>query len=75
MDTVIGCEGSRKVLLTMHFCTCDIMAAFLLDSKETTGVEKVFDSINKAYRYMAFQHRNPPDTYRQGRRVQTSGQA
>lgn len=48
MDTVVGCEGSRKVLLTMHFCSCDFMAAFLLDSKEATGVEKVFDAINKA---------------------------
>jgi IS30 family transposase len=48
MDTVVGPEGSKKVLLTMHFCYSDFMMAFLLDSKEASGVTAVFDSINKA---------------------------
>lgn len=47
MDTVIGCEGSHKVLLTMHYCSSDFMMAFLLDSKEAAGVENTFNSINK----------------------------
>lgn len=48
MDTVVGPEGSRKVLLTLHFCAPDFMMAFLLDSKESVGVEKTFDRINRA---------------------------
>lgn len=48
MDSVIGCEGSHKVLLTLHFCASDFMMAFLLDSKEAIGVQTVFDSINNA---------------------------
>lgn len=48
MDTVVGCEGSRKVLLTLHFCTASFMMAYLLDSKEAAGVESTFDRIEKA---------------------------
>ena len=48
MDTVVGPEGSSKVLLTLHFCNADFMMAYLLDSKESIGVEKTFDKINKA---------------------------
>lgn len=48
MDTVVGPEGSRKVLLTLHFRAPDFMMAFLLDSKESIGVEKTFDRINRA---------------------------
>jgi hypothetical protein len=28
MDTVLGCEGSHKVLLTLHFDNCSFMAGF-----------------------------------------------
>ena len=47
MDTVAGCEGSHKVLLTLHFACCSFMAAFLLDSKEAKRVEAVFDRLEK----------------------------
>lgn len=47
MDTVVGCEGSRKVLLTLHFNTCELMVAYLLDSKEAICVEQVFDTLEK----------------------------
>lgn len=47
MDTVIGCEGSRKVLLTFHFTCCNLMMAYLLTSKESKYVEAVFDKIEK----------------------------
>ena len=47
MDTVIGCEGSRKVLLTFHFTCCDLMMAYLLSSREAKYVEAVFDRIEK----------------------------
>lgn len=45
MDTVIGCEGSKKVLLTLHFDCCSFMMAYLLESKEAVRVKNVFDSI------------------------------
>lgn len=48
MDTVVGPEGSHKVLLTLHFCASDFMMAFLLDSKESKHVENIFDQINAA---------------------------
>ena len=48
MDTVVGPEGSRKVLLTLHFCAADFMMAYLLNSKEAIGVENIFDDINRA---------------------------
>lgn len=47
-DTVLGCEGSKKVLLTLHYCAPDFMMAFLLDSKEAANVTAIFDAINKA---------------------------
>ncbi len=48
MDTVIGCEGSRKILLTFHFNPCEFMMAYLLDSKEARHVREVFDAIEEA---------------------------
>ena len=48
MDTVLGCEGSKKLLLTLHFGETNFMMAYLLDSKEARGIEAVFDSINSA---------------------------
>ena len=48
MDTVVGPEGSHKVLLTLHFCASDFMMAFLLDSKDSKHVENIFDQINAA---------------------------
>lgn len=45
MDTVLGCEGSHKVLLTFHFDCCSLMMAYLMDSKEARHVKAVFDSI------------------------------
>ena len=48
MDTVIGCEGSSKVLLTWHFTQADFMMAYLLDNKESACVEAKFDEVNDA---------------------------
>ena len=48
MDTVIGCEGSLKILLTFHFNPCEFMMAYLLDSKEARHVREVFDAIEEA---------------------------
>lgn len=54
MDTVVGCEGSHKVLLTLHFDCCSFMAAFLLDSKEAKRVEAVFDRLEKKISTLEF---------------------
>lgn len=54
MDTVVGCEGSRKVLLTFHFDCCSFMMAYLLDSKEAKHVKTVFDTLEKEIDTFAF---------------------
>lgn len=48
MDTVVGCEGSSKVLLTWHFNPAGFMMAYILDSKESRHVEDRFDQVNNA---------------------------
>ena len=48
MDTVIGCEGSHKVLLTFHFNPCEFMMTYILQSKEAVHVKEVFDRIENA---------------------------
>lgn len=45
MDTVVGCEGSHKVLLTLHFVNCHFMMAFLLPNKEAKHVLSVFNQM------------------------------
>lgn len=54
MDTVLGCEGSQKVLLTLHFDHCALMMAYLLDSKGAQGVEAVFDAMENALGTLQF---------------------
>ena len=54
MDTVLGCKGSKKALLTFHFTSCDFMMAFLLDSKESENVEAVFEDIDSHIGTMLF---------------------
>lgn len=78
MDTVLGCEGSRKVLLTFHFSGCSFMMACLLDSKESRHVKNIFDSIEHAIGTCSFasafsliltdrggEFQNPDDDYSQ----------
>ncbi|WP_242835724.1 hypothetical protein [Ruminiclostridium josui] len=40
MDTVVGCEGSQKVLLTLFFRSCKLMLIYLLPDKTATSVKK-----------------------------------
>ena len=54
MDTVLGREGSRKVLLTMHLCSCSFMLAFLLDTKEAKMVNRAFDRMEHAIGTLLF---------------------
>lgn len=48
MDTVVGCEGSQKVFLTLYFRCCKLMLLYLLPDKTATSVKKVFESLEKA---------------------------
>ena len=59
MDTVEGCEGSRKVLLTLHYTNCGLMAAFLLDNKRSTNVLRVFNRIENAITAFLFARTMP----------------
>lgn len=54
MDTVLGRQGSRKVLLTFHFDCCSFMMAYLLESKEAHHVKTVFDSIEQTIGTFSF---------------------
>lgn len=54
MDTVIGCMGSKKVLLTLHFNCCSFMMAYILESKEASNVKKIFDNIESSIGTLSF---------------------
>ncbi|HIV17358.1 MAG TPA: IS30 family transposase, partial [Candidatus Alectryocaccobium stercorigallinarum] len=54
MDTVAGCEGSHKVLLTLHFECCSFMMAYLLERKEASRIKEIFDSIEHAVGTFSF---------------------
>lgn len=47
MDTVHGCEGSKKVLLTMFFRNCSLMLAFLMPNNSQESVISVFRFLQK----------------------------
>ena len=55
MDTVVGCRGSHKVLLTFFFRSCGIMLAYLLEDKTPESVQKVFDRLEKELSPSVFQ--------------------
>lgn len=48
MDTVVGCEGSHKVFLTLYFRCRKLMLIYLMPDKTAASVKKVLDSIEKA---------------------------
>lgn len=54
MDTVVGCEGSRKAFLTLYFRCCKLMLIYLLPDKTAASVKKVFDSLEKALGTLIF---------------------
>jgi len=47
MDTVVGCEGSRKVLLTLYFRNTKCMLIYLLPDKSQNSVLKVFNQLEQ----------------------------
>ncbi len=54
MDTVVGCEGSRKVLLTLFFRSCKLMLIYLLPDKTEASVKKVFDHLEEKMSALGF---------------------
>ena len=54
MDTVIGCEGSRKVFLTLYFRCCKLMLIYLLPDKTSLSVKKVLDSLENTLGTLGF---------------------
>lgn len=54
MDTVVGCEGSRKVLLTMFFRNCKLMLIYLLPDKTTASVKRIFDNLEEKMSPLGF---------------------
>ena len=54
MDTVVGCEGSHKVFLTLYFRVCKLMLIYLLPNKTAASVKKVFDSLEKGLGTLMF---------------------
>lgn len=47
MDTVVGCEGSKKVLLTLYFRNIKCMLLYLLPDKSQDSVLQVFNRLEK----------------------------
>lgn len=54
MDTVVGCEGSHKVFLTLYFRSCKLMLIYLLPDKSTESVKKVFDHLEEKITTLGF---------------------
>lgn len=59
MDTVIGCEGSHKVLLTLYFRNCHCMLIYLLPDKTCHSVKAVFDHLEKKLTTLGFRKTFP----------------
>ncbi len=54
MDTVVGCEGSKKIFLTLYFRCCKLMLLYLLPDKTAAAVKKIFDSLEKSLGTLMF---------------------
>ena len=54
MDTVVGCEGSKKVFLTLYFRTCKCLLIFLMPDKSAASVKAVFDRLEKKLGTLTF---------------------
>lgn len=55
MDTVVGCEGSRKVILTLFFRQLKLQLLFLMPDKTTASVKTVLDRLEAKLTPMGFQ--------------------
>lgn len=55
MDTVVGCEGSKKVFLTLFLRSCKCLLIFLLPDKTAASVKAVLDRLEKKLGTFHFQ--------------------
>lgn len=55
MDTVVACEGSKKVFLTLYLRNCKCLLIFLLPDKTTKSVKAVFDKLERKLGTFQFQ--------------------
>lgn len=53
MDTVEGEKGG-KVLLTIHFCSCHLMLAFIRDYNDSQSVINIFDELYERFGHETF---------------------
>jgi len=54
MDTVVGSEGSKKVLLTMYFRTCKCLLISLMADKSSASVKAVSDRLERKLGTLTF---------------------
>lgn len=54
MDTVVGYEGTHKVLLTLFFRNCKCMLIYLLPNKTTKSAIKVFNQLENKLTTIGF---------------------
>ena len=59
MDTVVGCEGSKKVILTLFFRPYKLQLLFLMPDKTALSVKTVFDRIEDKLTPIGFQQAFP----------------
>ena len=55
MDSVESSRDSSKVLLTLHFCNCNLMLAFLRDANTARSVTDIFNSLQEKLGTALFQ--------------------
>jgi IS30 family transposase len=54
MDTVVPCQGGRKVFLTLYFRNCKCMLVYIMPDKSSGSVKKVFDSLERKLTTLLF---------------------
>ena len=59
MDTVVGCKGSKKVILTLFFRPYKLQLLFLMPDKTALSVKTVFDRIETKLTPIGFQQAFP----------------
>lgn len=59
MDSVESSRDSSKVLLTLHFCSCNMMLAFLRDANTARSVTDIFNDLQRKLGIDLFQRLFP----------------
>lgn len=59
MDSVESSRDSSKVLLTLHFCSCNLMLAFLREANTARSVTDIFNDLQKKLGIELFQRLFP----------------